>query len=333
MRSAARSTSSTGVQGIPLGAIRALLLLFLLMAGGTARAQMLLDGPPPQHRLVYRNSLFVRMNPTGLIDEARISYRWRLYESESLALRDNFIGVGLAPTLSPAFGRIGLLVEAQPLSVLQLYGIYEWQGYFGGFNYLQSFPSPRGEFSDEILSQRGELPVGEPLRNYATSGTQLTLGANLQFKFGPVVARSQFRLVRPNLELREGDRVFYDIYYDVMAPNGGWLFTNDADLAYMPGRTGLVVALRWTVTQALYGTEHYAPGEAQEDLNGPMHRVGPVLAYTFANEDGRRFNSPTVLVMANWWVAHRYRTGQQGSALMPLLAVGMSFTGDLLPVK
>ncbi|XXF76191.1 hypothetical protein P2318_24450 [Myxococcaceae bacterium GXIMD 01537] len=333
MRSAERSTSPTRVPGVLFGAVRALLLLGLLVAGGTARAQMLQDGPPPQHRLVYRNSLFLRLNPTGFIDEARISYRWRLFRSESPVLRDNFIGVGLAPTLSPAFGRAGLMVEAQPLSVLQLYGIYEWQRYFGGFNYLQSFPSARGEFSDEILSQRGELPEGDRLRNYATGGTQLTLGANLQFKVGPVVARSQFRLVRPDLDLREGDRVFYDIYYDVMAPNRGWLFTNDADIAYMPGRSGLVVGLRWTVTQAMYGDEHYEVGEARENLNGPMHRVGPVLAYTFHNEDGRAFNSPTVLLMANWWLQHRYRTGQQVSAAMPLLAVGMSFNGDLLPVK
>jgi hypothetical protein len=217
--------------------------------------------------------------------------------------------------------------------VLQLYGIYEWVQYFGGFNYLQSFPSARAEFSDTLLSQRGELPAGDPLRNYAASGTQLTLGANVQFKVGPVVARSQFRLVRPDYALREGDRVFYDIFYDVLAPNGGWFYTNDADLAWMPGRSGLVVGLRWTVTHALYDARHFAADETRENLNGPMHRVGPVLAYSFFSEDGARFNSPTIVLMANWWLAHRYRAGQEVSSLMPLLALGFTFNGDLLPVK
>lgn len=313
----------------------ALLGLALAVAlAGEARAQTLLDGPPPQQRLVYRNTLFFRLNPLGLINDARLSYRWRLYLSESPALRDNFIGIGLAPSASPAFARAGVLVELQPLTVLQLYGIYEWVQYFGGFNFLQSFPSARSEFSDTVLAQRAQLPEGEPLRNYATSGTQLTLGANLQLKVGPVVARSLLRVVRPDYQLRQGDRVFYDIFYDVLAPDGGWFFTNDADLLYQSdSRSGLTVGARWTVTHAFYGPEHFAPGEPLEDLNGPMHRVGPMLAYTLFSEDGASFNSPTVTLLAQWWLSHRYRTGQDVSALMPLLAVGFSFNGDLLPVR
>jgi hypothetical protein len=308
-----------------------LAMLIVLLAGG-ARAQTLQDGPPPQHRLVYRNSVFLRVNPLGLIDEARISYRARLFRSESPALRDNFVGVGLAPGASPAFGRLGVLVEVQPLTLLQLWGIWERVQYFGGFNFLQSFQSARSEFGDALLAERAQLPPGNPERNYATGGSQLTLGANFQLKVGPVVGRSQMRLVRPDLVLRDGDRVFYDIVYDVLAPNRGWFLTNDADLLFQGGGP-LTVGLRWTVTQAFYGPEHFGPGEAREDLNGPMHRAGPVLAYTFFQQDGAAFNSPTLLVTANWWLRHRYRSGQQVSAWMPMVAAGLSFTGDLLPVK
>ena len=145
-----------------------------------------------------------------------------------------------------------------------------------------------------------------------------------------MVARSLFRLVRPDMSLREGDRVFYDIYYDVLAPNRGWYFVNDADVLYQTGR-GLSVGLRWASSHAFYAPGHFSPGEPQENLN-TTHRLGPVVAYTFAEQDGARFNSPTVLLIVNWWLAHRYRTGADSSAFFPYLALGFSFSGDLLPV-
>lgn len=258
-------------------------------------------------------------------------WRLRLYPSESPALRDNFVAVGLAPAVSPAFGRLGVAVEVQPLTLLQLSAVWERVQYFGGFNVLQSFPSARNEFGDALLAARSSLPASDPERPYAAGGTQLTLGANLQLKVGPVVARSQAKLVRPDFALRAGDRVLYDILYDVLAPNRGWFLTNDADVLYALGER-LMVGVRWTATHAFYGPEHFAAGEPQQDLNGPMHRLGPVVAYTFFSEDGARFNNPTLFAAANWWLTHRYRAGQEVSALVPMLALGLSFNGDLLPL-
>jgi hypothetical protein len=312
-----------------LRCLAVLTLLVLLTAPG-ASAQALQEGPPPQHRLVYRNLLVARLNPLGLLDEARLSYRYRLYRSESPALRDNFVSVGLAPGLSPAFGRLGVVAELQPLSILQVWGMYEFVGNFGTFRQFQSFPSARSNFSDTELYARDELPSGDVRRPYANSGTQLTLGATLQFKAGPVVARSLFRLVRPDMALREGDRVFYDIYYDVLAPNRGWYFVNDADVLYQTGK-GLTIGLRWASSHAFFGPSHFSPGEPQENLT-TTHRLGPVVAYTFAERDGAPLNAPTVLLMVNWWLAHRYRTGVDSSAFFPYLALGFSFSGDLLPV-
>lgn len=303
-----------------------------VVVGATAHAQTLQDGPPPQHRLVYRNALLARFHPAGLMDDARISYRLRLFHHESLALRDNFVSVGLTGGLSPAFGRVGVLVEVQPLTVLQLYGVWERVQYFGGFSTLQSFPSARSDFSDARMAERGALPAGSPLRHYAAPGSQLTLGANVQLKVGPVVARSQARLARADFALREGDRVFYDVFADVLAPNRGWWAANDADLLYQGGGP-LTVGLRWTVLHSFYGQEHYAAGEPQEDLNGPVHRAGPLLAYAFFSRDGAAFNNLTVFLTANWWLQHRFRSGQQSSAWMPMVAAGLSFTGDLLPVR
>jgi hypothetical protein len=307
----------------------AVLASLVLLTTSSVSAQTLQQGPPPQHRLVYRNLLVARVNPLGLLDEARLSYRYRLYRSESLLLRDNFVSLGLAPALSPAYGKLGAVVELQPLSILQLWGMYELVGNFGTFRQLQSFPSAGSDFSDTELYARDALPAGDPRRPYATTGTQLTLGATLQLKVGPVVARSLFRMVRPDLALRTGDTVFYDITHDVLAPNRGWYLLNDADVLYQTGR-GLTVGLRWSSSHAFYRSEHFTP-ELQTAVP-TTHRLGPVVAYTFAEEEGARFNSPTLLFIANWWLAHRYRTGADSPQALPYLALGFSFSGDLLPV-
>ena len=38
---------------------------------------------------------------------------------------------------------------------------------------------------------------------------------------------------------------------------------------------------------------------------------------------------PTLYLLAQWWVKHRYRTGQEVSQGLPMIVLGFSFTGDL----
>lgn len=306
--------------------MRNLLVVACLAVASSSSAQVLLDSTPPQHRVAYRSLSIFRLNPIGLIEDARVSYRFRLYESQSRVFRDNFFAIGVAPAASPAFGRIGPVVELQPASFINLWAQYEVLAYFGGFNFLQSFPTAAADYRDTVLRERSALPAGDPLKNYSTTGTQLTLGANLQFKVGPVIARSQFRLVRPDYNLREGDRVFYDIFYDVLAPDRGFFFTNDADILYQRGQ--LTLGVRWTVTRALYRVRHLDRGE-----QGPaaLHRAGPLVAYQLTS-DPKAQHVLTILTVVNWWLRHPYRTGADTSQAVPYFLVGLAVTGDLLPV-
>jgi hypothetical protein len=285
----------------------------------------------PAHSVFLRNTAVGRVNPVGLIDFAQISYRRRLYVEEEAALVDNFVGIGLAPMLSPAFARIGPIVEFQPATVLSLWASYEVIRYFGTFNFVQSFPSVNSDFSDTELDRRGELPKGDPLRHYAATGTQLNLGANAQVKVGPVAVRNLFRLFRPDYDARNGDRVVYDIVFDVLAPNGGWVVNNDLDVLYVT-KGGLSAGVRWTSNFAYYQAKHFLPGEdTGRDPNTPMHRLGPLLAYSFWKDRGGAFDNPTILFIANWWLEHRYRTGADVSRALPYVVLGFQFTGDLLP--
>jgi hypothetical protein len=309
----------------------ALAALAALLVAAPASAQGYRDGGPPRHRVVYKDLTLVRVNPLGLITDARLSYRYRLYEHPSVALRDNFVSVGVAPTLSAAFARIGPIVEVQPASFLTLWAQYELIGYFGSFNLLQSFPTAdRAKVSYSDTSLRALSKGDGATKNYATTGTQLLVGANVQLKVGPVVFRDQVRAGRPDMKLRAGDRAFYDIYYDLLVGDGGWWAHNDADLLVQALDSRLTVGLRYSTSKAFAASEHFAPGDDRG--NGPtaLHRAGPLAAWTFRKPDGAGFE-PTLLFLANWWLQSPYRTGQDVSQAVPYLIVALNITGDLLP--
>ena len=304
----------------------------VVVVAPVASAQMLADQGPPQHRIIHRNTFAFRVNPLGLLYDARFAYRFRLYQSDSTALRDNFVGLGVAPVASPVFVRVGPYVEFSPLTVLGFWAALQYVQYFGTFNLFQSFPSARSDFSDPEISARGALPAGDPQRQYVTNGWELTAGASLQLKVSSFIVRSQARLVRPDMKVRDGDRVFYDQYYDIAAPNRGWYATNDLDVLWQGLSNKLLAGGRYSLTVPLYDpARHLAAGEAMPDNS--MHRAGPFIAYTFKSVDGARFNTPTVFFLAQWWFKHRWRSGAVSSQALPLIGFGFQMTGDFPPVK
>ena len=302
-------------------------------ASSTAPAQPSPDSPP-DNQLFFRSTNVFRYNPLGLITDNQLSFRHLLYRRDDNALmRNNFVGAGFTPQISAAFARVGALVEVQPLSVLRVWANFDVVGYFGTFGLLQSFDSPNADFSDTVISARGALPEGDAQKNFATWGSQLTLGVDLQMKVGPIAARNLFRLVRGSYQIRDGDTVYYDQFYDLLAPNNGIYVNNDTDLLYVSD-FGLVAGVRMNVTQPFYGPEHFGAGDRAGGLdhqNGPTFRAGPLATYTFFDDPTALFNKPTIIVVANWWGAHRYRTGADVNQAIPYLVVGFQVTSDLLP--
>ncbi len=302
-------------------------LLLLLLLSTLAHAQLLNNRAPPQHRLVHKTPFAFRVSPLGLLYDGRFSYRLRLYEHDSKVLRDNFIGIGVAPTLSPAFIRIGPYVEFNPTTIFGVWSTVQFAQYFGSFDLLQSFPGAQSTFSDSAIRANSA-------RKQATNGFEVTIGANLTLKFGPVVLRSQARLIYADMNLREGDRVYYDQFYDVLSPNRGWTITNDVDLIAMLFENQLLAGARYTFTIPLYDpARHFDPTNPVQQANNSMHRVGPFLGWTFFSDDGAAFNNPTVFLLIQWWAQHRFRTGADTPAALPLMGVGFQFTGDFLELS
>jgi hypothetical protein len=303
-------------------AARSLLALAALLAFVAPPRIALAEEPPiPEHRVTYDNLTAVRVNPLGLESRYNLAWRARLYEHESAALRDNNMSIVGNAVLGPAASRFGGTFEVRPATVLTLSAGVHRIGYFGTFQFMQGFADAQADFSDSAL--RAGTDAG---RNYPAGGTDVELRAQALAKVGPIVVRSDTTAYWTDLELREGQTVYYTPRYDLLMPDEGWALTSDNDVLYMSD-FGLVAGARVSV-----GASFYEPAQrgGAEDPNSPTVRAGPVAAYVFFDEPGAAFNKPTLLLNAGWWLAHRFRTGDDVSQALPMITVAFRFEGELL---
>lgn len=289
--------------------IRAVVLVLATLWCGIASAES-------SHSLTYRNVVVLQANPILVRDFLSIDYQYRIYESSSPYLRNNYFGFALRPVISPGFARVGAAFEVAPASVVRLGIGVDQINYFGSFGQLQGFAQPDLDYSDERLS------VGRTEgENYAASGTSVTMSLQAQNRFGPIIVRDLLEVHRVAFDLRTGDGYYYDPVLDVLMPERGFALTNDADVLYI-SPFGLILGMRYTITKAFY--------RLGNDPNGPTHRLGPSFSYVVFQNPGAAFDSATVFVLLNWWIKHRWRTGEDVSAGFPFLSVGFSFTGEIL---
>lgn len=291
-----------------------MLTLAALLLGVTARADEPYE-PAPAHRLHYNNATFARINPLGLVDQFRVGWRARLSSRDSTLLRDTYSFVGANVIATPAYSRLGLYAEAQVLAVLRVFGEVDGVGYYGTFDQVLSWDDPTARYSDRALSDLGAAGA-----HAATTGWVWHLGGTLRAAVGPVAVRSTAQVTQYDLSLPDGDTVFYDQFWDRLAPDGGLMILNDADVLVVLEHAR--IGVRHTVSAGLDD----APG----DGGIATHRVGPLLAWQFFDDaPGARFNQPTAFLLTQWWVQHPYRTGGEQPAGLPLIAAGFAFNGDL----
>ncbi len=275
--------------------------------------------PPPKRRLVLSNLFVLRLNPMGVENQMRIGYQQRLLERTSPLLRDTFFFAGIAPKFNPAFVKFGPSIEIQPASIFNLRLAVEYIGYFSTLGFLQSFDSALAAYDDRTL-RAGQ----DAKRNYATGGLHVMIEPTIMLKFGPVVFRDKLALEYWLMDVRAGDRVFYEITLDTLVPARGWVLTNDLDLLYQhpDPRYRFTLGLRYSIVKPLYTDGDYKPGDDRGLDDNEHQRIGPFFAYTFFDKGYVRFNKPTLLVIANWYLDSRYRQGQADSALVPGAFVG-----------
>ncbi len=291
-----------------------------------------------RHRFVYKNITAARFNALGLFNEFQFGYRLQLVDKNTALFKESYLALKAHTFLSPAFGRVGPMIELQPLAVLNLQAIYNAVGYFKTFDQLQTFQSPAATYSDTSLEESTD-------RRYPGMGHMVTLAALLQAKVGRVAVRNNLKAywasfdVKRDAETGRADTVYYDQTLDILQPNKGWVITNDADALYLFD-FGLKLGARYTLTHAFYRDSMYLTGEGTKNRNNTQ-RVGPAILYSppkwrakaarRTKLSRKRWYNPTAFLLAQWWVQHRWRTGQDVSAGVPSLVLGFTFEGDFHP--
>ncbi len=280
-----------------------------------------LTGPIPEQRVSYDVTVGARSNPLGLQVLYNLAYRHRLYASDSAALRDNYFGVVLAPSINPAVSRLGVVLELRPLSMLALSVGASQVGYLGTFEQVQSAPDGSQDYSDTGRDARGDVGESHPTHGIEVFGRAMAIA-----KLGPVVIRDEVMFTYSKVRLPDGDEVYYQPRFDVLAPNDGWIMHNDSDVLYLSD-FGLAAGVRASldvtfIPRAING------GTAGED-NSPLSRVGPMAAFMFFDDPGASFNKPTLIAISQWWLQHRFRTGQDVHQGIPTVTLALRFEGDM----
>lgn len=291
-----------------------------------------------RHRLVYSNLLVLRVNPLGLEDRLMIGYNYRLYKKTGKLFRDAYIGVAFTPTVSPSIARIGGQIDIAPLTILRLRAGYYLVNWYGSQKFkAHGFHSPYDDYGPDALAERADMKQAIPFLN----GGQAELGVLFQIKAGPIALRDELTAYHNNIRMPTDSTgkqydVFYDLRHDILAPAKGWFLANDTDLLYV-SKFGLNAGLRNSLVHAFYPAGVYEPGDdASVNPNTPMDRLGPLLTYTFFDRPHKRFNKPTLLFAAQWWLKHRFRgQGAAGDVNqgIPMVLLGFAFSGDLVKSK
>jgi hypothetical protein len=284
------------------------------------------DAPlPPKHRITYSNLTAIRLNPLGLENRTTVGIEERLWEDPGILTRDAYVGLKLAPILNPALVRLGAQIEVKPAAVLALRAGMFFKGWFGSFAQLDAFPTPTASHCDDCMKDHDEAgtTVG------STTGFESELGALAQVKLGPIAVRQDAAFFYADADT-PGATVHYDSRLDMVVPDAGYSTTQDTDLLYVTD-FGLAAGARFSAIHAFYRDDDYLAGESTENPNTPAMRLGPAVAYTFFEEPGATFDKPTLILLTQWWLEHRYRTGAAdgSSQAFPFIALAFRFEGRL----
>ncbi|MCY1031645.1 hypothetical protein OV207_09290 [Corallococcus sp. BB11-1] len=276
--------------------------------------------PMPERRIFFTSLNVFRYNPLGLESQNKLVYQKRLFDSPSLLLRDTFASAAASLRLSPAFFKLGPVVDLQPVAVFNLRAGYEYVQFFGTFGSVQSYPDSFQDYDDDLRSETNDTA-------YGTSGHHFFVEPTLQAKVKSVALRTKMAIEYWNMDLRDGGTrgTFYDPTLDTLVPGKGWVLANDTDLLWMGDRWTL--GARFSAVWPNYddSTNAVDPLPGRTLPTNKHMRVGPIIAYAFDTRPGGFMSKPTAVLIAGWYLTHENR-----NSALPYLLAGFSFSSELL---
>lgn len=281
-------------------------------------AALLLLASPARAELIptYSSTTGARLNPLGLFEQFQLRLTKPLSDSTDPLFVNTYVRGEATLFASPATIGPGVGITAMPINIMRLSASYTPIYYWGTFDSLQSFKTPNADYRP---SEADERPA------YGTWVHQWNVALLLQMKVKSFVVRNETIGSYIHANLKNGDRVYYDFVWDIATPKRGWVIQNDSDILCL-ATDRLTIGIRNTLITSVYPDWVFA-GEARAPENLPTDRIGPIVAYKLSTDTTGKFREPTLFAMAQWYVASKYRTGEDVTRALPYLLGGINFSG------
>lgn len=260
-------------------------------------------------------NLTVSYNLLGARIIATAGYRWRLYASKSRALRENYFGLSAISRLTPAWIEFGALAAIQPASFIKLRAAYRFRfqvpTFFSG-GVFSNMGAINQAFNGIVDHRDGEQVLRDQIQRASdnNNGSRVlplshifSVDLTLRFAIKGFLMLANVRYSR--WWTSHGQTDLYNVFYE-----GGhdMIFNNTEHFLMVEGVTGY----EWRKFRFLAMVSYRQAFEA----NDLYFRLGPAFMWLIAKNWGA-FKNPSLLVLANWYVFHRWR----GRDFVPLIAV------------
>jgi hypothetical protein len=276
-----------------------------------------------RHALIFDNMLALRTTPWGAVNRFALGYRRQFIDKSAPLFADTYFAAKATTSITPTFALAGARVEFAPLAIVRLAFTQQFVGYFGNLGNLQSFADPRAETSPQALRENRKAG-----RSYASWGYVTQIEWILQARLKQWIARNEVTSQFSLLQVRAGDRMFFDRLLDLATPNHGWSHTNNFDV-FFERRPGQMFGLRSTTIASHFAAQHQVPGTGNKPFNAWIERVGPAWLQKLPLRTKRASTVTSVFALVQWHLIHPYRTGQSVSAAIPTISAGVIVSGEL----
>lgn len=265
-----------------------------------------------KNQLLWSARAVLRAEPMGLLLNAAIGYKRKLFNRDGLLFRDSHFALQGTLAASPTFSFVGARVVFEPLAVLRLWAGYEVGGHFGVINSL------RGLNRSELkLPAQAQFDFIDNAPKRSTMQHRMTLAGRLQAKYKRFAARYEAAGQRYQLFDPQGKVAWFNATLDILVPTRGWSLRQDADLLFEL-KPNLFLATRYTQITAYH-----------EDLNRPIaiRRLGPAVVWRRPAKKSARVDANTWFAMVQWHLSHPFRNGKVKSPAVPMVLLGWAIQG------
>jgi hypothetical protein len=280
--------------------------------------------------VAFSNQFALRYNPLGLQDELYFGYKKKLFKAakNKLLFGKSYIWTGALVRATPQFAHFGGFIRTLPIAILELQA-----SAVGVLGFSDSKSVQDKSYFTEATRQ-ASAETGSIIDN----GWIASLQARLQYKKDAIAIRSTHLFRHFAIDGDSSSGMFYDQNLDLVLPFDSWAYQTDTDVLYADDNKQWVLGLRHTYARSLSDAAEPSTtlaGQQSEVQLHEIHRAGPLLAWKFKQKTkakSKKSKDPlkhALLVLSQWHIKHRLRTGDPTPGAVPYFAVAYVVSGTV----